>query len=167
MTALNSLLPPGSEWGYMAPPFGQAGLEQANAINDNGEIAGCAYISGAMHGFLLTLTPNLTGLSPSSVTPGGAAFTLTLTGTSFIPGATVNWNSTALTTNYLSATQLTASVPARLITTDGTAIVTVTTSQGVSPGAALAIHPPRRSPGMPQRPKPPEPPPAPLNRDPL
>jgi probable HAF family extracellular repeat protein len=92
MTALNSLLPPGSEWGYMAPPFGQAGLEQANAINDNGEIAGCAYISGAMHGFLLTLTPNLTGLSPSSVTPGGAAFTLTLTGTSFIPGATVNWN---------------------------------------------------------------------------
>jgi hypothetical protein len=47
------------------------------------------------------------------------------------------------------------------------AIVTVTTSQGVSPGATLAIHPSRRSPGMPQRPKPPEPLPAPLKWDPL
>ncbi|MGD0000909.1 MAG: DUF3466 family protein, partial [Bryobacteraceae bacterium] len=164
MTALNSLLPSGSQWGLMTGDSSQAGLEQANAINDNGQIAGCAYVSGAMHGFIYTLTPNLTGLRPATAAPGGASFLLTVTGTNFLPSATVNWNleffSMALATTYVSATQLTASVPASLIATPGMAIVTVTTSQGVSPGATLAIHPSRRSPGMPQRPKPPEAPPA-------
>ena len=164
MTALNSLLPSGSQWGLLTGDSSQAGLEQANAINDNGQIAGCAYVSGAMHGFIYTLTPNLTGLRPATAAPGGASFLLTVTGTNFLPSATVNWNleffSMALATTYVSATQLTASVPASLIATPGMAIVTVTTSQGVSPGATLAIHPSRRSPGMPQRPKPPEAPPA-------
>ncbi len=157
MTALNSLQPAGSPWGLINGEFGQAGLEQANAINDAGEIAGCAYVSGAIHGFIYTLTPNLTGLSPATAPPGAPAFTLTVTGTNFLPGATVYWNlevfRMALTTTYVSATQLTASVPASLVATPGSAAVNVTTTQGVSPAAAFAIHPARALPGVPEPPR--------------
>jgi len=55
--------------------------------------------------------PTLGSLSPSSVMGGGAAFTLTLTGTNFVPGTIVEWNGLALTTTFVSSTQLTAMVP--------------------------------------------------------
>jgi hypothetical protein len=41
-------------------------------------------------------------------------------------GATVQWNGSALTATFVSATQLTASVTASLIAATGTASVTVT-----------------------------------------
>jgi len=69
--------------------------------------------------------PVLTSLSPSSATAGGPAFTLTLTGSSFIKTSAVYWNQTKLTTTYVSATQLTALVPATDIATAGTVPVTV------------------------------------------
>jgi hypothetical protein len=59
--------------------------------------------------------PTITTLSLFVATVGGAAFTLTVNGTNFVSGATVYWNGTALATTYVSATQLTASVPAGLI----------------------------------------------------
>src|SRR5206468_1650650 len=43
----------------------------------------------------------------------------------FMSGSTVKWNTTALTTTFVSSTQLTATVPAALIATAGTASVTV------------------------------------------
>ncbi|MGB7591531.1 MAG: IPT/TIG domain-containing protein, partial [Terriglobia bacterium] len=74
--------------------------------------------------------PKLSALSPSSVTAGGTAFTLTVTGTNFVSTSTVEWNGYSwLTTKYVSGTQLTASVPAIDIATKGTATVTV-----VNPG---------------------------------
>jgi hypothetical protein len=86
--------------------------------------------------------PTIASLSPSSVTAGGAAFTLTVSGTNFVSGATVNWNGSALSTSYGSATQLTASVPASLIATVGTASVTATTTGGTSAGATFTINRP-------------------------
>jgi hypothetical protein len=47
-------------------------------------------------------TFTITTLAPTSATAGGAGFTLTVTGTNFASGATVKWNSTALTTTYES-----------------------------------------------------------------
>jgi hypothetical protein len=64
-------------------------------------------------------------LSPSSATAGGAAFTLTVSGTNFITSSVVQWNGTGLTTTYASSTQLTATVPASDIAAAGTASVTV------------------------------------------
>ena len=84
--------------------------------------------------------PAITSLSPASATAGGATFTLTVTGTNFTPDATVDWNGTALTTTYVSATQLTAAVSANLIATAGTATVTVTNSAGASSEANFAIN---------------------------
>ena len=84
---------------------------------------------------LLAVTPAIaiSSLSPASAAPGGGAFTLTVNGTSFVSGATVNWNGTTLATTFVSATQLTASVPATLIASAGMATVTV-----VNPGAVTS-----------------------------
>jgi sugar lactone lactonase YvrE len=86
--------------------------------------------------------PAISGLSPSSATAGGATFTLTISGTNFLSGATVTWNGTALTTTFVSASQVTAAVPGSLIATTGTASVTVTTAGGTSAGATFTINPP-------------------------
>jgi len=70
--------------------------------------------------------PTISSLSPSNATLGGAAFTLTVNGTNLVGTSIVKWNGTALTTSYVSATQITAQVPASDLTTSGTASITVT-----------------------------------------
>jgi uncharacterized repeat protein (TIGR03803 family) len=82
--------------------------------------------------------PILTSLSPDSATAGGPAFTLTVNGAHFVSGATVTWNSTALTTVFVSSTQLTASVPAADIASAGTASVSVTNA-GTAASNALTF----------------------------
>lgn len=87
--------------------------------------------------------PVLTSISPSSCTAGASAFTLTVTGSSFISSSVVKWNGTALTTTYVSATQLTASVPAANVASSGSATVTVFTGTpggGTSSGATFTVN---------------------------
>ncbi|HLK04879.1 MAG TPA: FG-GAP-like repeat-containing protein [Candidatus Acidoferrum sp.] len=62
---------------------------------------------------------------PTSAAPGGAAFTLTVNGTGFVSGATVEWNGSARTTTFVSGSQLTATIPSTDITTAGTAMINV------------------------------------------
>src|SRR5437870_11945636 len=64
-------------------------------------------------------------LVPASALPGGASFTLTVNGTGFVAGSTVDWNGTPLATTFVTGSQLTASAPAANIATAGTASVTV------------------------------------------
>ncbi len=71
--------------------------------------------------------PILSSLSPAYASAGGAAFTLTVTGSGFISSSTVYWGTTALTTTYGSATQLTTQVPAADITNAGITAITVQT----------------------------------------
>ncbi|MGA3132806.1 MAG: hypothetical protein ABSD59_18530 [Terracidiphilus sp.] len=56
--------------------------------------------------------PSISSLAPQGVALDAAAFTLTVSGTNFIPVSTVNWDGNALPTTYVSPTTLTASVPA-------------------------------------------------------
>ncbi len=72
-------------------------------------------------------SPVLSSISPNTKVAGSAAFTITVTGSNFVNGSSINWNGTALTTTYTSSVQLTASVAANLISTDGTASVSVVT----------------------------------------
>jgi hypothetical protein len=74
-------------------------------------------------------------LVPDAVAPGGQSFTLTVNGTGFVPGSVVQWTGTALATTFLSAAQLTASVPASDIAAAGTASVRV-----VNPGVGAASN---------------------------
>jgi uncharacterized protein (TIGR03437 family) len=71
----------------------------------------------------------ITSLNPTSAPVGGNQFQLTVTGTGYQSGlSTVYWNGTPLSTNYISNTQLYAIVPASLLTTIGTALISVQTS---------------------------------------
>jgi N-acetylneuraminic acid mutarotase len=54
--------------------------------------------------------PTITGISPGFITAGGSGFQLTVTGTGFNANSTVYWGTVALATQYVSATQLVASV---------------------------------------------------------
>ena len=75
--------------------------------------------------------PTLTSIAPTSATVGGAAFTLTLTGTGFVAGATVNFGSSpAITPSSVTSTQIVATIPAADIATAGTVNVTVTNPAG-------------------------------------
>jgi hypothetical protein len=69
--------------------------------------------------------PTLTTLSPSSAAAGGPGFTLALNGTNFVNGSTVQWKGNPRTTTYVSATQLTANIPAGDIATVGLYPITV------------------------------------------
>ncbi|HUB32731.1 MAG TPA: IPT/TIG domain-containing protein, partial [Bryobacteraceae bacterium] len=79
--------------------------------------------------------PSITSLNPSSAVPGSPAFTLTVQGSNFASGSTALWNGQALATTVVSATQLTAQVPAALIASPGTVSVTVAAADGVASNA--------------------------------
>jgi hypothetical protein len=69
--------------------------------------------------------PSLASLGISSTLSGGPSFSLSVTGSNFITGSTVQWNGTARTTTFVSATQLNAAITAADIAAPGTALVTV------------------------------------------
>ena len=86
--------------------------------------------------------PGITSLSPTSATAGAAAFTLTVTGTGFVSGATVAWNGAALSTKFVSVTQLTASVTANLIASAGVATITVSSGGSATGSLQFPINAP-------------------------
>lgn len=72
---------------------------------------------------------------PTTVAPGGPGFTLTVNGSGFVSGATVNWNGSPRPTIVLSTTQATATIPASDIASPSTAIITVTNP---APGGGIS-----------------------------
>ena len=71
--------------------------------------------------------PAISALTPSSILAGSAGFTLRVSGSGYTSGSVINWNGTALTTSFLSSSQLSAPVPASLVAASGTVNITVTT----------------------------------------
>jgi hypothetical protein len=80
-------------------------------------------------------TPTVTSMSPFSATVGGAAFTLTVTGTQFISTSQVLWNGSQAPTSYVSSTSLTAQIPASDLSSAGSATVAV---QNPAPGGGAS-----------------------------
>jgi YVTN family beta-propeller protein len=80
--------------------------------------------------------PTVTSLSPTTGLAGGPSFTLTINGTNFTSTSSVEWNGVALTTTFVSATQLTATVPSGDLQNSGTVLVTVFNS---TPGGGASI----------------------------
>ena len=72
--------------------------------------------------------PFIGTLSPISVAPGGPDLVLTVNGDNFVAASVVKWGSTALATTYVSATKLTAVVPAALTASSGTGWITVSSA---------------------------------------
>jgi hypothetical protein len=70
-------------------------------------------------------TPSVSSISPNSATAGGAGFVLTVNGGNFSSYSVVVWNGTALTTSFVSGSQLTAEVSSTNIAGPDTAVVYV------------------------------------------
>ncbi|HEX4322121.1 MAG TPA: VCBS repeat-containing protein [Acidobacteriaceae bacterium] len=89
--------------------------------------------TGAMATNTITVTaPTFTGISPASAKLGDADTTIAVNGQGLLRGAVVEWNGTALSTTWVSLNQLTAVVPASLLTTAGTGTITVVDPNNVS-----------------------------------
>jgi len=65
-------------------------------------------------------------LLPDSAAPGGPDFKLTLNGTGFVATSVIQWNGKALTTTFVTGSQLSAVVPAANISVAAMASVSVT-----------------------------------------
>ena len=83
---------------------------------------------------------SISSLSKTSATAGDAAFTLTITGTAFTSASSTLWNGAPLATTFVSATQLTAAVPANLLAAPGSATITVADSGVTSNGLRFTIN---------------------------
>ena len=95
--------------------------------------------------FTITATnpvPSVSSLSPASAAAGSTAVTLAVSGSDFVASSAVDWDGSALATTYVSASQLTALIPASELTTTGSASVTVvnpTPGGGTSNAATFTI----------------------------
>ncbi len=76
-------------------------------------------------GTIPSAPPTLTSLNPASVITGSPAITLTATGTNFVNGSKISWNGLALTTTFVSATSLQATIPVEYLATPTTVNVAV------------------------------------------
>ena len=79
--------------------------------------------------------PTLAAIAPSSTTVGTSSVSLVLFGSNFENGATVQWNGTALSSSWVSASEMTATIPASDIVSIGSAKVTVSNP---SPGGGTS-----------------------------
>ncbi|MGH9838638.1 MAG: beta strand repeat-containing protein [Blastocatellia bacterium] len=86
---------------------------------------------GTSNALLLTISqapnpvPSISGLSPATVTAGGAGFTLTVTGSGFVQTSVVRFNGGDRQTTFVSATELRAAISAGDIINGGSAAITV------------------------------------------
>jgi hypothetical protein len=80
--------------------------------------------------------PSITSITPSTIPAGSSAFTLQINGSGFVSGSVVSWNGTNLATTYVSATELTAAVPASLAASGGTFAITVANPDGQNSGSS-------------------------------
>jgi uncharacterized repeat protein (TIGR01451 family) len=83
--------------------------------------------------------PVVTSISPAFVQAGSGAFMLTVNGSGFATNSTVQANSTALPTTFVSPSQLTAAVDAKTIATLGWVWINVTSP---SPGGGTSSSQP-------------------------
>lgn len=79
--------------------------------------------------------PVLNGLSPSNISAGGGSFTLTVSGSGFVPTSKVRWDSSERPTTYFGASELRAAIPATDIASAGSKNITVHTP---SPGGGTS-----------------------------
>jgi hypothetical protein len=84
----------------------------------------------------------VSSVSPTSIPSRSAALTLTVNGSGFGAGSTVLWNGAARSTVFVSASQLTAMIPATDLEAPGVAQVSVSNSGAISPSLPFVIEGP-------------------------
>jgi uncharacterized protein (DUF1800 family) len=128
---------------YAAPPT----LPKPSTVTITATSVADATKSGSSTVTLQNPIPVLTSVTPNSI--GLGAFLITVTGTGFVSGATVNFGGQVLTTMFVSPTELTAtgtataaqagSVPVTVTNPDpGSATSGTLTAQVVNPGTVIS-----------------------------
>lgn len=85
--------------------------------------------------------PQISTLSPASVTAGSPAFTLTVNGSTFQTSSQVLWNGSPRATTYVSSGQLTAQITVADVAAAGTVSVQVATGGVQSTPVAFTVNP--------------------------
>jgi hypothetical protein len=136
-----------SSGAYTAPAI----VPSPNTVTVQAVSAADSSVAGQSSVTLLNPVPALNGIVPTSVTSG--SFAITVTGSGFVNGAQVLLAGSALSTAFVSSTQLTASGTA---STAGTFAVTVTNpNPGSSSSGAQDLQVTSASSGGPPPPPPP------------
>ncbi len=88
--------------------------------------------------------PTISRVIPNQVEAGSVGFMLSVEGSGFVEGSRVQWNGASRSTSFVSASRLTATIPASDVATDGIAQVTVSSPApggGTSAAARLTVEP--------------------------
>jgi hypothetical protein len=109
----------------------QASGSENDPTSSNNQATSTQTITGSTY----SITPTLSSISPSAILTGAGDTVITVTGSGFASGATVQLGGTALTTSYTSPSTLTATVPSASAASLGWAPVTVSNP---SPGGGLS-----------------------------
>jgi uncharacterized protein (TIGR03437 family) len=113
-----------------------AGTALVTLVNPSGLVSNPASLA------VVAPVPSISAIVPNSTPAGSAGLTLTVNGTNFLANSAVVWNGSPLAATRVSATQLTASVPANLLSSAGVRSVNVTTPGAPdSNAAAFTIAP--------------------------
>lgn len=83
--------------------------------------------------------PTIAAISPNSSEQGGPAFTLSVVGSNFLTGATVQWNGSSMPTTVVSDSLVTANIPASAVAAAGPDAVTVV-NPSPDGGASSALN---------------------------
>lgn len=114
----------------------------ANLITAAGTVAITVSSGGATslpQNFVINAPLEIDTINPVLIGVGVNGFTLTVDGVGFASGAVVQWNGTALTTTPISVNQVTATVPANLVTSPITASITVAVAGSTSNPVPLSV----------------------------
>ena len=115
---------------------GSAQLTVFNPAPGGGESGGFSYTVSPQ-----PPVPTISGLSPSRVFTGGDGFSLQVSGLGFAPNSVVRWNGADRPTAFVSSTQLSATIPASDVASEGVAQVSVfTPAPGGGTSAAFAFN---------------------------
>lgn len=87
---------------------------------------GCGYSSHATTPPQPGTTPAIATLVPPSTAAGSSQFSLEVDGSNFGGQAAVNFNGVAMTTTWVTASKVTATIPASAVASSATVPVTVT-----------------------------------------
>ena len=112
-----------------------ASSSQADPNPTNNQSTSSITITGSTY----TAAPTLLSITPSTVLAGSTDTAITVAGTGFGPGTNVQLDGTALQTNVVSSSQLSATVPAASLATLGWHAVTVSNP---SPGGGISAPQP-------------------------
>ncbi len=116
-----------------ATTIGAFFLRQGTAANASTQKIDAILVGPTWASVTPVSNPTTSSITPSSASVGDPGFTLTVNGTNFASGnSTVTWNGANRTMTFVSATQLTASIPASDLSTSGTATIGVTTTGAAS-----------------------------------